>query len=1153
MADNMRSSKPLRRSGMKRDMERNGKPHTKHPEGAGKADTKPKASRASPPPKDDFDLDAAEDANGYKEEQMYLMEREKVRKANKARKAQGEKPLKMPVKPKREIVHPRKRQNLDDSDDSDGTPGVDSGGRELQYEGQRILPFDPLVELASLPPGTEPDEITLKQRALEPRAPPPRKTRVDDAPPGALGNGLLSWLKSESGTTSSVKPEAGIKHDIRPHIADVKPNISRNVKPHVSADVKPVVSHHDVKLQISPEIKPSRPSDFDIKPSAAALQAADLNAQLSGDEQQSSEVGEDEEDYSEDVIIAPWGSNRPLPAANEAPGEEEEEEVYTEDETEEVYSDDEGSSTPSSQSQEHSLVPIGSKVIAVKERPAFPCTEQQLNIGPHNIDSDDSSMVIPSSINRFLRNYQRDGVEFFYSKYKRGYGGILGDDMGLGKTVQVIAFLSAIMRKTGTAEDKGRRKHLIRSTNVQSIAAKRWPTALIVCPTSLVDNWSRELDTWGFFEYKVLRSSSDRGDIETMRLGYLDILLTSYEMCIKFADELKTAPFSTVFVDEAHRLKKPTGLLTLAVKKLRAGTCFALTGTLIQNRMEEMWSVLDFVHRGWAGTFKQWKTFAARPVTRGHRRDGTLFEVVQAIKRVGELKDKVLPHFYIRRDKGLIAHELPKKHDKVVLCPLAKNQEAVYKRVVDSADMMFILGSKNPCDCGSGRMRMACCAEVNSQGDDYRTAVLKMFHALGRCANHLALLYSSPNDPPKVKATAKRLFEFCVGLTYDPNRHNQIEAALDPDNCGKWLLLVQMLREWRLRPEEKNKILVFSNSVRLLNMIHEFINTTPSLSGFGCELFIGEVDKADRMGIVDRFQDPDGDLSIMLVSTMAGGVGLNLTAANKVVIFDPNWNPANDLQAMDRAFRIGQTRPVDVYRLIGQGTVEELMYERQIYKQQRSRQMNKGTFERRTHAGYEGATDMSDKGELFGVHNLFRYWPGGYVKNNLERVRQDEDRFRLDLIEAEYENDSGDEEDGVTAARRERDKRKASQAAEQEEASLLTELISDGTGPSSEGEDLLTKLGISTMEHDKAFRDSPEERALYEMGLEILKHQPHLASTLANDVARLTAATRPAKKARRSEDSKELKREQVEEPWKDRFAAGRVRNRGKQLVDSDEE
>lgn len=264
-----------------------------------------------------------------------------------------------------------------------------------------------------------------------------------------LANGILTWVKSEPGTSSPVKTESGVtKEDVKPRIVDSKPNIG-DIKPDISRDVKP---------RISADVKPHLPPGPDVKPSSSALQAADATGD-EGDEQDDDD-DEEEEDYSEEIIIAPWGSNRPAQTATDAvttlDDEESEEEIYSEDEVEEVYSEDEresceyysmawlttamptasaaaSQSQPStlpSESHSQSLVPFGSKVFAAKERPTFPCMPEQLQIGPYNIDPEDSTLAIPRSINRFLRNYQREGVDFFYSKYKRGYGGVLGDDMG---------------------------------------------------------------------------------------------------------------------------------------------------------------------------------------------------------------------------------------------------------------------------------------------------------------------------------------------------------------------------------------------------------------------------------------------------------------------------------------------------------------------------------------------------------------------------------------------------------------------------------------------------------------------------------------------------------------------------------------------------
>lgn len=294
--------------------------------------------------------------------------------------------------------------------------------------------------------GVEPDEAALRQRVRGQHAGNPRKVRLNDTPPAALGNGLLTWAKSEPGASTSEKAEADVKHedakpDIKPDVSDDKPDDSRDVKP-----------------PIFPGIKPPLPSDFDTKPSSSALQGADVVLEPAANDGDSDDDDAEEEDYSEDIIVAPWGANRSLQSTiNVAADDEESEvEVYSEDEVEDVYSEDESAncgyhlwakltvalttapaaaslsqpSTQSSQSQSLSLVPVGSKMLAVKERPAFPCTDEQMKVAPYGIDPDDPTMVIPASINRFLRKYQREGVDFFYSKYKRGYGGILGDDMG---------------------------------------------------------------------------------------------------------------------------------------------------------------------------------------------------------------------------------------------------------------------------------------------------------------------------------------------------------------------------------------------------------------------------------------------------------------------------------------------------------------------------------------------------------------------------------------------------------------------------------------------------------------------------------------------------------------------------------------------------
>lgn len=207
----------------------------------------------------------------------------------------------------------------------------------------------------------------------------------------------------------------------------------------------------------------------------------------------------------------------------------------------------------------------------------------------------------------------------------------------------------------------------------------------------------------------------------------------------------------------------------------------------------------------------------------------------------------------------------------------SSNQPVRHHKAPLTADVKFILDAKKPCECGSEARRIDCCHKVNSVGDSLKVATLKMFDALGRVANHMALLYPSSYDNQSMQDLNRRLYEFCTGHPFSEGQ-NVVEATKDPDNCGKWTLLEGMLLEWRSKPEENNRVLIFSKSVRLLKLLKDFILFSDELGGFDVDLFSGEVGKEERMQMVDRFQDPNSHNFILLVSVMAGGVGLNLTA-----------------------------------------------------------------------------------------------------------------------------------------------------------------------------------------------------------------------------------------------------------------------------------
>lgn len=300
------------------------------------------------------------------------------------------------------------------------------------------------------------------------------------------------------------------------------------------------------------------------------------------------------------------------------------------------------------------------------QKPAFPVSPELRNVGPLELAPD---AIVPAAINCFLRSYQRDGVRFLYRSYAEGRGALLGDDMGLGKTIQVIAFLSAIMSKTGREADADRRIEAERSDR-QTVGYQRanaiWPTCLIICPSSVIDNWRHELDTWGYFEHQAFSGARAKDSLDAFRRGRLDILITSHETASLSIEQLRELDLSCVFIDEAHKLKNPHSQMTQAMQTFRCKARFALTGTAIQNSYRELYTLADWTNPGLLGTVKEWAAEIEEPLKRGQRRDAHPEQIADARTRAEKLVKKVLPIFFLRRTKALIADQLPRKYDKVV-------------------------------------------------------------------------------------------------------------------------------------------------------------------------------------------------------------------------------------------------------------------------------------------------------------------------------------------------------------------------------------------------------------------------------------------------------------------------------------------------------
>ena len=366
------------------------------------------------------------------------------------------------------------------------------------------------------------------------------------------------------------------------------------------------------------------------------------------------------------------------------------------------------------------------------------------------------------------------------------------------------------------------------------------------------------------------------------------------------------------------------------------------------------------------GPLSTWKSSICIPLAVGQSHDASIQQLSIARKTAKKLVENLLPQFFLRRMKSLIAHQLPKKSDRVVFCPLTGVQRDAYERFLDGDFVDLVKHSADPCECMSGKKRGWCChATLPGSGIKWQALVFPVIATLQKLSNHLALLIPSSTDPQEKQTHDLDFLQTMVPDRWEDlyNHRDSIFNLSNPEFCGKWRVLKRLLRFWH---GNGDKVLVFSHSVKLLKMLqHLFHNTAYNVS-----FLDGSLSYEDRQRVVDDFNSDPGQF-VFLISTKAGGVGLNITSANKVVIFDPNWNPSYDLQAQDRAYRIGQTRDVEVFRLISAGTVEEIVYARQIYKQQQANIGYNASLERRYFKGVQN--QKGQKGEIFGLANLLTF------------------------------------------------------------------------------------------------------------------------------------------------------------------------------------
>lgn len=407
---------------------------------------------------------------------------------------------------------------------------------------------------------------------------------------------------------------------------------------------------------------------------------------------------------------------------------------------------------------------------------------------------------------------------------------------------------------------------------------------LVVAPLSLIQQWQNECDTWTKMDCVVYHGNTEcRQVIQEYEFYYLtpdgkpdkkkpikfNILVTTYEVAIKDIRLLSRIDWRCLIVDEAHRLKNHQSRLVEQLRSIRRDHCILLTGTPLQNKTEELWALLHFID---SSTFPSINAFLEN------------FGNLQDSKQVADLH-KMLKPFLLRRVKEDVEKSLPPKEETIVEVELTSIQKQWYRAIYEKNTSFLYRGGK-PSNAPN---------------------LMNIMMELRKCCNH-------PYLNNGVEAAVSE------GLVTDQQKHDMMVKC-----CGKMVLLDKLLP--RLK-EGGHKILIFSQMVRVLDILEDYLR----FMGYIYERLDGNIRGNDRQGAIDRFVKPEYNRFVMLLSTKAGGLGLNLTAADTVIIFDSDWNPQNDLQAQARAHRIGQTNSVKIYRLITRKTYEMHMFHRASLK-----------------------------------------------------------------------------------------------------------------------------------------------------------------------------------------------------------------------------
>ncbi|KAF4225352.1 hypothetical protein CNMCM6805_008597 [Aspergillus fumigatiaffinis] len=469
---------------------------------------------------------------------------------------------------------------------------------------------------------------------------------------------------------------------------------------------------------------------------------------------------------------------------------------------------------------------------------------------------------------------------------KNANGCIMADGMGLGKTLQCISLMWTLLKQSPEAG----------KTTIQK--------CIIACPSSLVGNWANELVKWlgkdaitpfaidGKASKAELTSQIKQWAIASGRAVVRPVLIVSYETLRMYVDALKDSPIGLLLCDEGHRLKNKDSLTWTALNSLNVTRRVILSGTPIQNDLSEYFALLHFANPNLLGSQNEFRKRFEIPILKGRDAAGTEEDRKKGDERLAELSG-IVNKFIIRRTNDILSKYLPIKYEHVVFCNLSQFQLDLYNHFIQSPEIKSLLRGKG-------------------------SQPLKAIGILKKLCNHPDLL-DLTRDLPGCEHTFPE--------DYVPPEARGRDRDIKSWYSGKMMVLDRMLA--RIRQDTNDKIVLISNYTQTLDLFERLCRSR----GYGSLRLDGTMNINKRQKLVDKFNNPDGEEFVFLLSSKAGGCGLNLIGANRLVLFDPDWNPAADQQALARVWRDGQKKDCFVYRFIATGSIEEKIFQRQSHKQ----------------------------------------------------------------------------------------------------------------------------------------------------------------------------------------------------------------------------